>query len=82
MGLTQFPQQQPYSEARLSWLLEAVDDLHSAASEGELGALTSLTDGEVVSWLREVIWVAQEALTEMEAHKNQEPRLFLVRKSS
>lgn len=82
MGLKQSPQQQPYTEARLSWLLEAVDELHSAASEGELGALTSLSDYEVVSWLREVIWVAQEALTELEEHENQEPRLFLVRKSS
>ena len=82
MGLKQIPQQQPYTEARLNWLLEAVDDLHSAASEGDLDTLTTLSDFEVVSWLREVMWVAQETLAEMEAHKNQEARLTLVRKSS
>ncbi|MCA9905092.1 MAG: hypothetical protein KC547_14655 [Anaerolineae bacterium] len=82
MGLKQFPQQQPYCETRLAWLLDAVDELHGAVSEGELETLTNLSEFEVISWLREVIWVAQETLTEMEQRKGHEPRLTLVRKSS
>jgi hypothetical protein len=84
MGLTQLPKTTTlYSEARLTWLLEAVDELHTAVSDGELAAVTSLNELELQNWLRELVWVAQEALAEMECQRAQaQPALALVRKSS
>jgi hypothetical protein len=84
MGQKNFPTRTIlYSEARLEWLLEAVDELHGALSEGNLSAVTQMTEIELQSWLKEVVWVAQEALAEMENQRTgQEPTLALVRKSS
>ncbi len=84
MGLTQLPKDKAlYTDARLDWLLEAVDELHTAVSEGELADLTSLNEFELQNWLRELIWVAQEALSEIERQRAQtQPALVLVRKSS
>jgi hypothetical protein len=84
MGLkTHSNRQIRYSAARLEWLLQAVDDLHSAASDGTLDAMTPVSQVEVQGWLSELIWVAQEALVELEKRRaGEEPRLSLVRKSS
>ncbi len=72
-----------YNEARLSGLLEALDELHSAASDGNVRAVTPLSNAELTSWLYEIIYTAQEAMSEIES-KNAEPAagLTLVRKSS
>jgi hypothetical protein len=72
-----------YNTARLGDVLEALDELHSAASDGNVRAVTPLSNAELVSWLYEVIYTAQEAMTEIES-KNADAAvgLTLVRKSS
>ncbi len=72
-----------YNTGRLSDLLEALDEMHSAASDGNIHAVTPLSNAELMSWLYEIIYTAQETMHEIES-KNAEPTvgLTLVRKSS
>lgn len=72
-----------YNTARLSDLLDALDELHSAASDGNIRAVTPMSNAELKSWLTEVIYTAQETMQEIES-KNAEAAagLSLVRKSS
>ena len=72
-----------YNTGRLSDLLEALDELHSAASDGNVRAVTPMTNAELMSWLYEIIYTAKETMIEIES-KNAEPvvGLTLVRKSS
>lgn len=72
-----------YNDARLSDLLQALDELHSAASDGNVRAVTPLSNAELVSYLYEIIYTARETMSEIES-KNAEPvvGLSLVRKSS
>lgn len=72
-----------YNTSRLSDLLEALDELHSAASDSNLRAVTPLSNAEMMSWLTEVIYTAHETMNEIES-KNAEAAvgLTLVRKSS
>lgn len=73
-----------YNTARLSDLLEALDELHSAASDGNIRAVTPMSDAELKSWLYEVIYMAQETMHEIDDSKQGEAAagLNLVRKSS
>ena len=72
-----------YNESRLSTLLDALDELHSAASDGDTRAVTTLSNAELIGWLREVIYTARETMEEIEEHNTQrEVGLSLVRKSS
>ncbi len=72
-----------YNESRLSTLLDALDELHSAASDGDVRAVTSLSNAELIAWLREVMYTARETMEEIEANNSQrEVGLSLVRKSS
>jgi hypothetical protein len=72
-----------YNEARLSHLLDALDELHSAASEGDIHSVTPLSNAELTGWLRDVIYTARETLAEIEANNTErEVGLSLVRKSS
>jgi hypothetical protein len=72
-----------YNMSRLSDLLPALDELHSAASDGNIRAVTPLSNAELMSWLYEVIYTARETMNEIES-KNAEAAvgLTLVRKSS
>ena len=72
-----------YNTARLSDVLVALDELHSAASDGNVRAVTPLSNAELVSWLYEVIYTAQETMNEIES-KNADTavELTLVRKLS
>ncbi len=54
------------SDARLAALFEVFDDLHTAASEGQLAAMTTLNNRELVGWLQELVYTAQETITEIE----------------
>jgi hypothetical protein len=72
-----------YNDARLLALLEALDELHTAASENSLNAACTLSKTELKAWLRDVIYTAQETIGELECQNvAQEPVLNLVRKSS
>lgn len=71
-----------YNDGRLGSLLDALDELHSAASEGRLGEITTVKDADLVGWLYELIYTAQETMEEIEQHHEQcDPELILVRKS-
>ena len=72
-----------YNTARLGNVLEALDELHSAASDGNVRAVTPLSNAELMSWLYEIIYTAQETMVEIES-KNADAAvgLSLVRKLS
>ncbi len=73
--------------AQLESLLDTLDELHDAASEGTLPQMTNMSKTDLLAWLNEVIYTAQETLTELESTAVSEasgkvPPLALVRKSS
>lgn len=72
-----------YNTARLSDLLEALDELHSAASDGNIRTVTPMSNAELKSWLVEVMYMARETMDEIEGRNAEaEAGLSLVRKSS
>jgi hypothetical protein len=84
MGLnTNMTRQNLFNDARLAWLMDSIDELHTAIADGELANVTTLSEAEVVGILHELIYTAHEALDEIEAQRMaQAPRLKLIRKSS
>lgn len=70
-----------YNDARLAGLSQYLDELHSAASEGQLPAVTPLSDEELLGWLQEMIYTASETLVEIQQHRTQYavPHLRLVK---
>jgi hypothetical protein len=71
-----------YTEARLVALFQALDELHSAASEDRLNAITTVSKVELVGWLHELVYTAQETIAEIEGRAGSEqPALSLVKKS-
>jgi hypothetical protein len=74
-------QHQSQTEVCLNDLLEMLDELHSAASDGKGAEFAEMTHQELMSYLREVIFTAQETLKEVQNHKKkQSPILRLVEK--
>lgn len=69
------------NDTRLAAALEAIDDLHDAATDGTLSSTTSLTKRELVCWLRDLVYTAQETITELENGKKRAvvPPLRLVK---
>ncbi len=55
-----------FTDAGLAAVYEALDDLHSAASEGKHHKMTPLDNRELVGWLREVDYTVQEIIAEIE----------------
>jgi hypothetical protein len=71
-----------YTEARLVALFQALDELHTAASEDRLHTLTTVSKVELVGWLHELVYTAQETIGEIEGRGGSEhPALSLVKKS-
>jgi hypothetical protein len=70
-----------YNDARLATLYQALDELHTAASDGDMHVLTTLTRDEMVGWLRDLVYTAEETIAEIEkeAPKNTASRLRLVK---
>lgn len=68
-----------YDHARLNSLGNLLDELHTAASEGALPGVTPLSNAELVGWLREFIYTAQETISEIEAHPTDVPALVRVK---
>jgi hypothetical protein len=66
-----------YRDQQLADLFEVLDQLHSAASEGRLSAETTLSEREMVAWLHELIYTAQQTIEEIEANQPQRTRVFL-----
>jgi succinylglutamate desuccinylase len=58
------------SDARMAAFFELVDDLHTAVTDGDLEQVTTLPQRELVGWLRDLVYTAQETLTELESRQN------------
>jgi hypothetical protein len=67
-----------YNDARLGRLIDMLDELHTAASEGTLASVTPLTNVELVGWLREFIYTAHETIVEIEQHSADAAGIALV----
>ncbi len=65
---------------RLDFAYQTMDDLHSAASEGELDTFGELLNRqELLNWVRDVIYIAQETIVELESDiEYDEPILRVV----
>lgn len=52
---------------RLDVVFETIDELHTAISEGNMESIGDLQSrAELVKWLRDVIYTAQETIIELE----------------
>jgi hypothetical protein len=58
-----------YNDNRLASLFQSLDELHTAASEGNLDTITPLANAELMSWLQELIYTAEETLVEINNHE-------------
>lgn len=71
------------TDAGLAAMFEVFDDLHDAAAEGTLDHLTAINRRELVGWLRELVYTAQETIAEIEKenarHARQQPTLQLIK---
>jgi hypothetical protein len=55
-----------YESHFLADVFEQLDQLHTVVSEGQLHTLTTLDKQDVVGWLQELIFTAEETVKEME----------------
>lgn len=66
---------------RLNEMLEMLDELHTAASEGQATSFAGMNHQELVGLLNEIVYTAREALAEIKDHRAQfQPTLRLVPK--
>lgn len=81
MGQThQHTAQTYFIDPRLAAAFELLDELHTAASEGELNVFTPMSTSEIVEWLREFAYTAHETLAEIEKRSAPAaPHLYLVK---
>ena len=57
---------------RLDVAYEAIDELHTAISEGNTERFEEFQSrAELLNWLRDVIYTAQETITELESDQDQ-----------
>ncbi|NLX11857.1 MAG: hypothetical protein GXY36_19595 [Chloroflexi bacterium] len=66
---------QPYQQIQAGYdaqwfeaLFEAVDRLHDAASHGRLTCASPLEPEDMVGWLQDIIYTAQETISEIQAN--------------
>jgi hypothetical protein len=72
-----------YNEARLTQLSDALDALHSAAADGTLRTVSTVSNAELIAWLHEIIYVAQETIAEIREQQDEGAEgLHLVRRTS
>lgn len=63
---TQTLSQARYDEVWFEALFLVVDQLHDAASAGTLNTSTLLTPADMIGWLEDIIYTAQETITELQ----------------
>ena len=56
-----------FTDIRFESIFNAIDRLHDAASSGTLSEVTNLSADEVVGWLRDIAYTANETIRELEA---------------
>ena len=57
-----------YSAEGFDFLYRRLDALHDFAMDGRLAEVTDLPAAEVIDWLKELIYIARETVSEIEAH--------------
>lgn len=57
------------SNLHLAEVLDYIDELHSAASDGHSQGFTGMSDVEVLKYLSEIIYTAQETINEIDAQR-------------
>jgi len=71
----------PCGVEHLESMLDTLDELHTAASEGNAGDFTDLNTRELIGVLREMMFLAQETIEELQkAGTQKKPVLRLVEK--
>ena len=55
-----------FTDMRFESIFNAVDRLHDAASSGKLAEVTNLSPEEIVGWLRDIVYTANETIRELE----------------
>lgn len=71
----------PGNVERLNEVLDVLDELHEAVSEGNMTSFTDVNAGELENWLRDLVYTAQETLQEIQKTKMQrKPALRIVEK--
>jgi hypothetical protein len=55
-----------FTDIRFESIFNALDRLHDAASNGKLNEVTNLSNAEVVGWLRDIAYTAEETMRELE----------------
>jgi hypothetical protein len=68
-----------FNDARLAEILGLLDMLHDAVSDGDLDAMTTMSKAELVGWLREIAYTAQETAEEIEADEGNQPAAVMGR---
>ncbi|MGQ9887600.1 MAG: hypothetical protein ACUVSX_03830 [Aggregatilineales bacterium] len=68
-----------FTDPRLVAAFDLLDELHTAASEDRLSSFTPMSASEIVGWLREFVYTAQETLLEIEKRSAPPPHLRLVK---
>jgi len=56
-----------FSDVRFESIFNAVDRLHDAASSGKLAEVTNLSTDEVIGWLQDIAYTANETIRELES---------------
>jgi hypothetical protein len=56
-----------YDEAWFETVFVALDRLHDALSAGHLGTVSRVAPEDMVGWLEDIIYTAQEAIVEIQA---------------
>ena len=55
-----------FTDIRFESIFNAVDRLHDAAANGKLHEVTNLSTDEVIGWLRDIAYTANETIREIE----------------
>ena len=58
-----------YTDTYLADLFQTLDQLHTAVSEDQIKSVTPLNEQELIGWLRELVYTAQETIEEIEEHR-------------
>jgi hypothetical protein len=62
-------EQQTHNNQRLNDLLDLLDELHSAASDANVTEFSGMSQQELMSFLREVVYTSQETIREIQQHR-------------
>lgn len=59
-------QKRKVTDLHLETLLNTLDDLHTAVTNGNVSEETTLSREELLGWLEDIVYTAQETINELE----------------